>query len=218
MRGEHSERRARPVARRVATLVLALAGLLAVSGCSNRSAPTAPPLSASPAPVTTPTHSGTPAEAATPSATLAQPAPTLISIPAIGVSSTLVRLGLTEDGALEVPTQAMAAGWYTGSPVPGVVGPSVIAGHVHWSGVPGVFAHLADLRPGDRVIVSLSDATTVVFAVDRVASYAKSQFPTGLVYGDIAYPGLRVITCGAYDAVAHAYEANVVVFATRLTP
>jgi sortase (surface protein transpeptidase) len=133
------------------------------------------------------------------------------------VNSTLVTLGLAKDGTLEVPTQAMTAGWYTGSPVPGLVGPSVIAGHVHWSGIPAVFAHLADLKPADRVNVSLSDATTVTFTVDRVATYPKTQFPTDLVYGDIPYPGLRLITCGGYDPVAKAYEANVIVFATRVT-
>jgi sortase (surface protein transpeptidase) len=133
------------------------------------------------------------------------------------VNSTLVTLGLAKDGTLEVPAQAMTAGWYTGSPVPGLEGPSVIAGHVHWSGIPAVFAHLTDLKPADRVIVSLSDATTVTFAVDRVATYPKTQFPTDLVYGDIAYPGLRLITCGGYDPVAKAYEANVIVFATRVT-
>jgi LPXTG-site transpeptidase (sortase) family protein len=144
-------------------------------------------------------------------------APTQLKIPAIGVDSTLVRLGLMKDGTLEVPTAAMTAGWYTGSPVPGLVGPSVIAGHVHWSGIPAVFARLADLKRGDRVIVTRSDATTVSFAVDQVATYPKTQFPTGLVYGDITYPGLRLITCGGYDPVAHAYEANVIVFATRVT-
>jgi sortase (surface protein transpeptidase) len=132
------------------------------------------------------------------------------------VDSTLVTLGLTKGGGLDVPTKAMTAGWYTGSPVPGLVGPSVIAGHVHWSGAPAVFAHLADLRPGDRITVSRSDGSTVIFAVDRVATYPKSQFPTTLVYGDIAYPGLRLITCGGYDPVARAYEANVIVFATQV--
>ncbi|MGV8848002.1 MAG: class F sortase [Propionibacteriaceae bacterium] len=144
-------------------------------------------------------------------------APTLISIPAIAVDSTLVGLGLEKDGSLEVPTEAMTAGWYTGSPIPGLFGPSVIAGHVHWNGVAGVFAHLADLRPGDRVIVTLSDGSTVTFAVDRVATYAKTKFPTELVYGNIEYPGLRLITCGGYDRAARAYEANVIVFATRVS-
>jgi len=219
MRGEQSDHRVSLAARRLATLgaAIALACVLTISGCSNRTATTAPAaaspsaIAATPAPSETQVGSATAASTAT-----TRLAPTLIRIPAIGVDSTLVRLGLTKDGTLEVPTEAMTAGWYTGSPVPGLVGPSVIAGHVHWSGVPAVFAHLADLRRGDRVTVSRSDGTTVIFTVDRVATYAKTQFPTELVYGDIAYPGLRLITCGGFDPVAKAYEANVIVFATRV--
>jgi len=221
MRAEQSDHRVSLVARRLATLAaaIALACVLTISGCSNRTATTAPAAASTNAIAATPAPSETQVGSDTAASTATTPlAPTLISIPAIGVNSTLVRLGLTKDGTLEVPTEAMTAGWYTGSPVPGLVGPSVIAGHVHWSGIPAVFAHLADLRPGDRVIVSRSDGTTVSFAVDRVATYAKTQFPTKLVYGDIAYPGLRLITCGGYDPVARAYEANVIVFATRVTP
>ena len=217
----HSNHRARLAARRLATLgaAIALAGVLTMAGCSHRTAATNPAdvssstIAAAPSPSETPVGSAT-AAASTATTRLA---PTLLSIPAIGVNSSLVRLGLAKDGTLEVPTQAMTAGWYTGSPVPGLVGPSVIAGHVHWSGIPAVFAHLADLKPADRVIVSLSDGSSVTFTVDRVATYAKTQFPTGLVYGNITYPGLRLITCGGYDPVAKAYEANVIVFATRVT-
>jgi LPXTG-site transpeptidase (sortase) family protein len=222
MRGEQEDRRVHRAARRLGILVaaVAFAGVLTLSGCSHRTAALVPAdvgssaIAATPSPSETPVGSATAAAASTATTRLA---PTLLSIPAIGVNSTLVTLGLAKDGTLEVPTQAMTAGWYTGSPVPGLVGPSVIAGHVHWSGIPAVFAHLADLKAGDRVIVSLSDATTVIFAVDRVATYPKTQFPTELVYGDIAYPGLRLITCGGYDPVAKAYEANVIVFATRVT-
>jgi len=220
MRGEQSDHRVSLAARRLATLgaAVALAGVLTISGCSHRTAATAPAVASPSAIAATPAPSETQVGSATAASTATtRLAPTLVSIPAIGVNSTLVRLGLTKDGTLDVPTEAMTAGWYTGSPVPGLVGPSVIAGHVHWSGVPAVFAHLADLRLGDRIIVSRSDGTTVIFTVDRVATYAKTQFPTGLVYGDIAYPGLRLITCGGYDPVARAYEANVIVFATRVT-
>ena len=141
----HSNHRARLAARRLATLgaAIALAGVLTMAGCSHRTAATNPAdvssstIAAAPSPSETPVGSAT-AAASTATTRLA---PTLLSIPAIGVNSSLVRLGLAKDGTLEVPTQAMTAGWYTGSPVPGLVGPSVIAGHVHWSGIPAVFAH-----------------------------------------------------------------------------
>ncbi|MDA8435129.1 MAG: class F sortase [Actinomycetales bacterium] len=236
---QHSARPAGPTMRRLATLGVAsaVAAVLSVSGCSYptvtavpvaaggsiRTAAggsihtaTAPPPSTTPAPAPTPrTASSTPSTAPAPAST--RLVPVRIRVPAIGVDASLVRLGLTPDGALAVPTRAMTAGWYTGSPVPGRVGPAVIAGHVHWSGIPAVFAHLADLAPGDRILVSRSDGSTAAFTVDRVATYAKTRFPTALVYGSLDVPGLRLITCGGFDPVAHAYEANVIVFATLAT-
>jgi len=57
--------------------------------------------------------------------------------------------------------------------------------------------------------------TTSAFAVDRVAQYAKDEFPAGSVYGDIDEAGLRLITCGGdFDSSADSYRDNVVVYAS----
>lgn len=221
-------------ARRLLTFGAALvaAGVLSLVGCSptvlspyvsgpsptDTSAPatsvTGPPATGEPS--TTAAATSTPTEPSSP-ARAARLAPVRVTIPAIEVDAPLIRLGLTRSGALQVPTRAMTAGWYTGSPVPGSTGPAVIAGHVHWSGVPAVFARLAELRPGDRIGVARSDGSRALFVVDRVATYAKDRFPSELVYGSIDAPGLRLITCGGFDPVARAYEANVIVFATLST-
>ena len=39
-----------------------------------------------------------------------------VEIPAIGVSSPLVRLGLEPDGTMQVPGDYQVAGWFTGGP------------------------------------------------------------------------------------------------------
>lgn len=235
---KHSDHRAGTTTRRPATLGVAwvAAGGIAIAVAifiaagshptvisaptahgANTLTTTAPPTSSTPAPATTTPTTAIAAGGAVPARGTAGLTPVRIRVPAIGVDATLVRLGLTSAGALAVPTRATTAGWYTGSPVPGRVGPAVIAGHVHWSGVPAVFAHLADLRRGDRIVVSRSDGTTATFVVDRVATYPKTRFPTALVYGSLDVPGLRLITCGGFDPVARAYEANVIVFATLAT-
>lgn len=207
-------------ARRLATLGVAWAAAtaIAITGCSNPT-PGSPRASA-PAPTAGVVATRAPSATPTPATTAPRAAPMTpvrVTVPAIGVDAPLVRLGLTSAGALAVPTKAMSAGWYTGSPVPGQVGPAIIAGHVHWSGIPAVFARLAKLTPGDRIIVTRSDGTTAAFAVDRVTTYAKTRFPTALVYGPITVPGLRLITCGGFDPVARTYDDNVVVFATLAT-
>ena len=73
----------------------------------------------------------------------ARSTPTALDVPAIGVHTTgLVDLGLTAAGAMEVPEGASKAGWFALSPVPGEVGPAVLAAHVNYDKVPGVFARL----------------------------------------------------------------------------
>jgi hypothetical protein len=79
--------------------------------------------------------------------------PARLEIPAIGVSSSLVRLGLEPDGAMQVPDDYQVAGWFTGGPQPGQLGPAVIAGHVDSRTGPAVFYRLRDLRPGDQIRV-----------------------------------------------------------------
>ncbi|HEX6760604.1 MAG TPA: class F sortase [Propionibacteriaceae bacterium] len=140
--------------------------------------------------------------------------PLSVSIPRISVRSSLVELGLDKDGAMEVPRDPADAGWFSEGPSPGALGPAVIAGHVTWDGVPGVFRRLGTLRRGDRVTVTRKDGKTAVFTVSRVARFSKSQFPSRAVYGPIDHAGLRLITCGGtYDAARHSYLDNIVVFA-----
>jgi hypothetical protein len=50
--------------------------------------------------------------------------------------------------------------------------------------------------------------------VERVEQYPKDRFPTRAVYGDVAGPELRLITCGGeLDRAAHSYRDNIVVYA-----
>jgi hypothetical protein len=149
-------------------------------------------------------------------ATPALPAvrPAHLRIPAIAVDSSLVDLGLLADGTLQVPVDGSVAGWFTGSPTPGALGPAVLAAHVDWNHEPAVFSRLRDLGRGDEVDVVRRDGTTARFAVLAVEQYPKGAFPTGRVYGDIDHAGLRLITCGgAFDRAARSYRDDVVVYA-----
>jgi hypothetical protein len=145
--------------------------------------------------------------------------PVRVRVPTLGVDSGLVALGLQPDGTLEVPARADLAGWYAGSPTPGELGPSVLAGHVDSVRGPGVFFRLRELAPGDRVVVDRADGTTATFEVERVEQHPKNAFPTQRVYGDIDHAGLRLITCGGtFDRSTGHYRSNVVVYARLAGP
>jgi hypothetical protein len=188
-------------------------------GCGTAVPPTAPPdQQAAPRAVVPP--AGPVAEPAPdPAGPLPEPLspddPVALTVPAIEVrTGPLLGLGLDPTGALEVPPDAGTAGWFTLGPMPGAAGPAVIAGHVDYRGVPGVFKRLSDLVPGDEVSVTRADGTMAVFSTYSVEHYPKEQFPSDRVYGNTAGPELRLITCGgAFDAATGHYRDNVVAYA-----
>ena len=140
--------------------------------------------------------------------------PTGLYIPEIGIRTRLIRLGLMASGALQVPASAAVAGWYTGSPRPGAIGPAIIAGHIDSDNGPGVFFRLRELKPGNLIYVRRSDGSLAVFRVTSVRTFAKARFPAAQVYGPVPNSQLRLITCGGtFDRATGHYLSNVVAFA-----
>ncbi|HET9559516.1 MAG TPA: class F sortase [Actinomycetota bacterium] len=140
--------------------------------------------------------------------------PVRLAIPAIGVATPLVRLGLEADGGMQVPADFGRAGWFTEGPAPGQVGPSVIAGHVDSRTGPAVFYRLRELRPGQAILVERADGSRLRFVVEQARSYPKEGFPTAAVFGPVPEAALRLITCtGDFDRARGSYRDNLVVFA-----
>jgi hypothetical protein len=152
-------------------------------------------------------------------APLGRSIPVSVDIPAVGLHAEIMKVGLSNSGAIEVPPldKALKAGWYDDGPTPGEPGPAVIDGHVDSHDVPqyrAAFYQLGAVRPGERVEVTRADRSVAEFTVDSVETAGKSQFPTHKVYGGVPYAALRLITCGGpFDSDAHSYEDNVIVYA-----
>ena len=145
------------------------------------------------------------------------PLPVALTIPAIGVQTRLVHLGVTAGGTLQVPASTAVAGWYTGGPRPGAIGPAVIAGHIDSHVGPGIFFRLSQLRPGDRVYVRRADGSLALFRITAVRSYDKDHFPTAAVYGPTPDAELRLITCGGtFDPKLESYLSNTVAYAVQV--
>ncbi len=155
------------------------------------------------------------------------PAPMTVEIPAIGATSTLVDLGLNEDGTLAVPpiTEPGQASWYrhgNAGVIPGQDGPALIAGHRSGrdgsgASVPGVFARLDELAPGDEVFTTDTDGQTLRWLVQRMAVYPKDSLNWAEVAGDTDGPELRLITCDGLlrdnGQGGRTYSDNLAVFA-----
>jgi hypothetical protein len=227
---------ARARARRPTLALLAAWLVLALGGCAVQAGPTTGPGAQPPAPGPVPTTGAAAAGLANgsfdapatppdapgfevgdlPERVTAPGAggPVRLLIPAIGVATPLLRLGLEADGSMAVPADFGRAGWFAGGPAPGQVGPAVIAGHVDSRTGPAVFHRLRELRPGQVVLVERADRTRLRFVVSQARSYPKAEFPTGAVFGPVGSPELRLITCaGDFDRARGSYRDNLVVFA-----
>lgn len=217
------------MSRRALPVCLA-ASLALLTGACSATAPTAAPTPAPTAevsadssgarlPVATaatpaPAPASMPAPAAASAVVMESSTPVRVVVTSIGVDSELMALGLEDDGTMEVPPGAFPAGWFTGAPTPGELGPAVIVGHIDWVTGPGVFHRLASLAVGDEIQVERSDGTTALFRTTEVSLHEKDAFPTDLVYGDIDHAGLRLISCGGtFNRSTGHYESNVVAFA-----
>jgi hypothetical protein len=159
-----------------------------------------------------------PFEGKTHGPSLRRSAPVSVDIPAIGVHSKLLHLGVNSNGTIQVPSlnaRTSEAAWYKHSATPGQIGASVIEGHVDSHRGPAVFFRLGALHPGDTVEVTLADGITAVFRVTGVRQYAKSNFPAKTIYRTPGYAALRLITCGGvFNYSTRNYLSSVVVFAS----
>lgn len=216
-------RRGRLLIAATATAFLIAGIIVMVIGVNSQQQPPQPSAAAaagrSSSSTSAPTTTTTTPTASTPA--LPASAPTHLDVPAIGVSSDMMQLGTNPDGTVEVPPleKDSRSGWFTGSPSPGQLGPSIILGHVDSKEYgPAVFFKLGALTPGEQISITRTDGTVAVFSVDKVAQYPKDHFPTIEVYGNTDHAALRLITCGGkFDFAAHSYEDNIVAFASLIS-
>jgi sortase (surface protein transpeptidase) len=220
-----------------AAAVLVIAGVIAivVAVRAQRSAPQPPQSAASPIHVV-PREPSSGSQSSTPQRgtkarphrapavhgpVLARSRPIQLSIPTIGVNTTLKTTGLTSSGLIQTPPLARDshAYWLRVSPTPGELGPATIIGHVDSAAYgPAVFFKLGALRQRDMITIRRADGTVAVFEVERVVEYPKKQFPTHAVYGNTDDAALRLITCGGtFNSTTHNYESNIVVYAAMVS-
>ncbi|MEH0422872.1 class F sortase [Streptomyces sp. B21-083] len=201
--------RARPAVALFATAVL-LPLVTVLTGCSSTPDPTIR--------VAPPTSAGAPeAERSVTSPAPESPAaPAKVAIPSVGITSSLMELGLNPDGTVEVPPaeKGMTAGWYTGGAVPGQVGAAVIIGHNDTHLGKAVFHDLKKITKGADITVTDASGKAAHFSVTATESVGKKTFPTEKVYGPTQDRALRLITCdGDFDAQGHPVN-NLIVYAT----
>lgn len=184
--------------RKLAALLLAVAGLL-LGGCS---AATPAPAAADAPP--------------TPDTVAVVRDPVSIAIPRLGVVDDIVPVHVQEDGAMEVPP-VDRTGWWADSPRPGEAGAALVLAHVNWQGQRGAFAQLHELQIGDVLTVVDTTGTARTFRIVERRTFKKTEFAAhhDILFRHGTTADLVAVTCGG-RLVGHSYDSNVVVRATQV--
>lgn len=174
------------------------APLPAPSGPAVATAPAVPVRPATPGPVTDPSP------------------PVRVVVAGAGIDAPVRAVGIGADGQVEVPADARQVGWYRFGPEPGSeAGSAVLVGHrdSRTQGAGALFP-LDRARPGDRVTVTLADATVVTYQVTERRWYDKQALPLASLFDRSGPARLTLVTCGgAYDPERGGYQQNLVVTA-----
>ena len=199
--------------------------------------PTIVPATATPEPTRpaapAPAGGGTPATPLAPTATAVPPTatpvpptptatpvpraglPVRVKIPKIKVDADVEYVGLTSDGAMDVPKNYDNTAWYQLGPRPGEQGNAAIAGHVDSKTGKAVFWDLPKLKPGDEVFVVGDDGVERKFVVTAIESYKRVDAPLDRIFGQTSSKHLNLITCdpdSTFNRTTSEYASNVVVY------
>ena len=144
----------------------------------------------------------------------AGPVPVSIDLPTLDVvEAPVTDVGVEDNGDMEIPG-ASEVGWYRFGPRPGDTGSAVLAAHIAFNGVDGVFRNLTDMRPGDTFSVNFSDGSAREFVVFGLRQWSKLEIPLEDLFARDGTPRLVLITCGGnFNRALDSYDDNVVVIA-----
>lgn len=143
--------------------------------------------------------------------------PARLTIPAIGVDAAIESVGITPDGAMDIPQNIENVAWFSLGSRPGEKGSAVLAGHYGYKDDRlAVFDNLYKLRKGDKIYTQDEKGIIVTYVVRETRRY-DPKADAFAVFG----PGddkmhLNLITCeGDWSTSGKSYSTRLVVFTDK---
>lgn len=144
--------------------------------------------------------------------------PIRLKIPSINVNSIVEYVGLTSDGAMDVPKKQGNVAWFKPGQRPGEKGSAVIAGHYGLlkNGTASVFDNLYKLKPGDKIYVEDDKGASVSFVVRESRSFDPKADASGVFGSSDDKAHLNLVTCeGIWNKISKSYSRRFVVFTDK---
>jgi hypothetical protein len=142
--------------------------------------------------------------------------PTRLTLPGLGITTTVVPVGVDDGGDLEIPDNPQTLGWWQDGATPGDDrGAVVIDGHVDsYRYGTGFFVSLRRLQSGDAVVLDGRNGARSDWTVGSAALYPRDALPYDQLFSHDGPPRLVLITCGGvFDRTSRSYSDNLVVTA-----
>lgn len=143
--------------------------------------------------------------------------PVNLKIPKIKVDAKFESVGITAQGALDVPKNFSNVAWYNLGPRPGDIGSAIITGHYGIkNGKSSVFDNLYKISRGDRIYVKDDKGITISFVVKNIKRYSATDKALDVFSSSDDKSHLNLITCeGTWNRVLKNYPKRLVIFAER---
>jgi len=143
--------------------------------------------------------------------------PVHLKIPKINVDASVESVGLTSDGAMDVPKGPAEVAWYNLGPRPGGVGSAIIDGHSGYkNNKPAVFDNLYKLQKGDKIYVENDTGVTTTFVVREIRKYNPNADATDVFISNDGKSHLNLITCtGFWNKIWKSHSERLVVFTDK---
>jgi len=145
--------------------------------------------------------------------------PVRFKIPEINIDAAIEYVGITPEGAMDVPKNPDNVAWLSLGPRPGEIGSAVIAGHRDWEkGERAVFFNLSKLKKGDKVYIKDDKGDLISFVVQKTKIYNYLEDASEVFLpSDDKY--LNLVTCmGKWDKTNQNYTQRLVVFTRAFNP
>jgi LPXTG-site transpeptidase (sortase) family protein len=143
--------------------------------------------------------------------------PLRLKIPKINVDAAIEYVGLTPDGAMDIPKSPDEVVWFELGQRPGENGSAVIAGHYGWKdGKAAAFDNLDQLRKGDKLYIEDDKGVIISFVVRESRKYDPSADASEVFSLNDGKSHLNLITCeGVWNKDSGSYSQRLVVFTDK---
>ncbi|MBQ8992297.1 class F sortase [Candidatus Saccharibacteria bacterium] len=143
--------------------------------------------------------------------TVAADRPRFLTVEKLGIyNARILAVGVTAEGAMDVPNNIFDVGWYVGSSAPGSGGTVVIDGHNGGPNIHGVFKELPNLGNGDEIKIERGDGKVFTYKVaenvEVPLAEANSYMETAFSSPEDGKESVTLISCtGEWSQLQYTY-------------